>query len=261
MLNILGRWRNWIIWLGILFCVFTLSGCFVPIPFASPKISMVSGRSAGANVDKVYAFRMDIRDWIGSPCFCTEKSKSERCIMRRVRINKKGQIPSQLKLSMTTGVIWHCIALDYTHYEVSRILMRVYRPGYETVVWSDGDKGQIKWHSVETLFEQERAVDRLFSTWDTGCECSYLELWSEWDSKYGTEGDWREIDEVSQTEFWEVAFCCLAGGSASKSHRDALLFGASEYRRIASEATDKNLTDLQLRCIEKAEWFSKLASE
>jgi len=243
---------------GMLACLLTVSGCFVPIPFVWPAISSVPGKSVGVDDKGIYAFRMDIRRQEGSPCFTTF---GVRCKMRQIRLKKNGRIPQQTQVSLTSGVIWHCVALDHTHYDKSYLLVRVYRRGYATVELEGETKRPIEWQKALTLWEQEKAVDDLFRAKGTECERLYDRIGPEWSSKYHSER--VQYDKVSQSEFWEASFCCLASGSVSKAHREVLLFGANEYERIAGTVKRgvSSLSGLRSRCTEKARWFRELADK
>src|SRR5262249_37085310 len=89
-------------------------------------------------------------------------------VLREVPLNQGEKIPGQLKIAVDCAWIWNCIALDYYCVVDHTVMVRLYRPGWRTVmVRSWNKRGRVKWVKAESLEEQEIAVDDLVLTWAT----------------------------------------------------------------------------------------------
>jgi hypothetical protein len=126
------------------------------------------------------------------------------------------------------------IALNYPVYTSHTVAMRLYRPGYDLVEidsWQLPEK--VAWKKAPDLAAQEKELDRLMLT----------------------------TDEASRPAIWLGR--TLRPGSASAAHRQALLFGASEYERLAASAQSShpNPNESSRRLVEKAGTLRALADK
>jgi hypothetical protein len=105
-------------------------------------------------------------------------------------------------------------------YHVShRLLVRLYRPGFQLLEVTSENQGQpIIWQAAPDLQSQAEALDALFP------------------------GPFSE----------------LSRGSQSPAHREALLFGASEFDRLAAQAKDQERAEWWR---ERAKWLRERADE
>lgn len=186
----------------LLACLAFLGGC---IPYAVPSIDYTPRVTLEAPREEVRAFRVDIAydkyDFLFSGTLA--KTHSER--LREVPISSRDVVPGQLKTSITTGLVVIGVAVNFRIQEGGAVALRLYRPGYELVeVKSRQLTYQVEWKPATDLPAWERVLDQLF-------------------------GGKRAGDEREAGRFLRGP----VAGSASAAHREALLFGASEYERLA----------------------------
>jgi hypothetical protein len=219
-------WRSAARWLGLL--IFPLlPGCLIPYGF--PTLSHVPGVELEQEAAPVHAFRVEItREWV-------DIGGDDAWTLTEMPLGISGSVPSETRLSATYGFLVFGIALNYPVYTSHTVALRLYRPGYELVEidsWQLAAK--IAWREAPDLEAQERVLDRLYPL--------------------GSE----------TPEYCFVGFLSrrLNPGSKSEAHREVLLFGASEYERLATSArsTLSNPEDLCKRLAEKAKTLHTLAA-
>jgi hypothetical protein len=184
------------------------------IPYAYPTVSVVSSVELGDAADRVTAFRADsVQEW-------TDKGAQERYRFTRLPVLPDGSVAPQTRLSGTYGYYALGIVANYPVYSSHSVALRLYRPGYELVEiesWETPD--HVTWKQAPDPAEQERVLDSLFLT----------------------------TDKTAYEDRWPVFYRRLEPGSVSAAHREALLFGAGEYERLAtvtpSEAVRQRLTE------------------
>jgi hypothetical protein len=233
-----GRWICWLFPF--------LAGCF-PLLYAYPSLSFVPPIDAGPVTDKVYAFRVDITDERNG----AEFPDRDRYLFREIPVSETARVPLQAKLDVDRGWVFFG-PQKYSAHTRHAILVRLYRPGYQTVeVARPGDAKRICWVEAKEVRNRETAVDELLSTWRTDAS-GHKELAAK--NRVGQ----STPDNVVQIR-------CLAPGSASTGHRQFLLFAADQYTAIAvrlnrPDATAEDLEAYQ-RLMSKVAWLHKRAVE
>jgi hypothetical protein len=176
----------------------------------------------GRDDGEVYAFRVDV----------TKKQADldlwlgtgdETCTLARIPLSTD-RTPPQTRVSFDHGLIVLGVALNYRTLTSHSVAVRLYRPGFRLVEIKPGDPAdRATWEAATGLEAQEAALDNLF----------------------GLKGERGRLEP----------------GSASAAHREALLFGASEYDRLASLASAQRSGqgDQGKRLGEKAERLRSLA--
>jgi hypothetical protein len=115
-----------------------------------------------------------------------------------------GHVLPQARIGCDYGWYANFVALSYWKHTHQTMLVRLYRPGFQTIEVHSWDLGaEPTWTEAPDLADQEKAVDQLVS-------CGTPRRRPLFNS--------RNIP---------------APGSASPVHREALLFAAGEYERLA----------------------------
>jgi hypothetical protein len=207
-----------------------LPGCLIPYGF--PKISQTPLLSLGKEAEEIHAFRADItRDFV-------DIGGTDRWTFSEVTSSPAGWVLPQTKVSATCGIYVFGVALNYPVYTSHSVALKLYRPGYELVELDSWEvPGMIVWKEAPDLASQEKALDRLFL---------------------------REApDSANEPRSWVRIGRRLSPGSEGAEHQRVLLFGASEYERLASGAaasgSEEGTTCGRLRS--KARELRELAGE
>jgi hypothetical protein len=217
-------------------CVFG-AGC-IPIGYAYPAAAFVPGVQVRAPAEEVHAFRLDVAD--DQNCVDFAGREHDRYVLRPLALGRGDRLGPQVKVAIDYGWIWNCIALSYGGHTQHTLLVRLYRPGFRTIEVRSWQKdGEAKWIEATDLESREKAVDDLLSTWNTDFQRSLGRAAL-------TSGDVPRDSAV---------FRSLAAGAASKGHRQALLFAASEYERLKSAADPA----MRSRLEEKTQTLRRLA--
>lgn len=186
----------------LLACVPFLGGC---IPYVAPSLDYTPRVKLEAPRDEVRAFRVDITTNKYDVLLSGTLTKANGERLSEVPISARDEVPGQVKGSITTGIVVLGVALNYHVQDSESVALRLYRPGYELVeVKSWQRTNRVEWRPAADLLAGEKAVDRLFG---------------------GRQGG----DDAEAGRFLRSPDV----GSASPAHRDALLFGASEYERLS----------------------------
>jgi hypothetical protein len=214
------------------------AGCipFVPCYYAYPSISHVPSVDTEGGAD-VRAFRIDVAEKLNG----IEYAALDSFVFTEVPVWPKGSVAGQTQVAVDYGMVWNCIALIFTKHTSHKVLVRLYRPGYETIeIRSCEDKVRFVWTAALDLPAQEKAVDDLVAVSKDAYVPNYL------------------VPDGS-----DKPLAGLDPGSTCAAHRKALLFAASEYQRLAAKILDEreegDATRLRLR--EKASRYSKRALE
>ena len=189
--------------LAWLMCLPFLGGCI--FPYVAPSIASTPRIELDAPREEVRAFRVDVTLSQDSPDLSgpfLSQTNTER--LSEVPISQRDEVPSQLKASIQHGgVIIGVLSLRTR--ESESVVVRLYRSGFDLVeVGSWDGRKRVEWKPATSIAAQEKAVDHLFGGGQVGPRRPAL--------RFG---------------------CWQAGGSVSAAHREALLFGASEYERLA----------------------------
>lgn len=182
--------------LACLMCLPLLGGCI--LPYVGPSIAYTPRLKLEAPRDEVRAFRVDItlRQFIPfrHDEITAMLSKSFAESLSEVLISYEDEVPVQLKASVQHGVVVVGLFNGVSRNRDS-VALRLYRPGYDLVeIGSWEGANRVEWKPAVDVSAQEKAIDRLFP----------------------------DCFPFSQ-----------AKGSGSPAHREALLFGASEYERLS----------------------------
>jgi hypothetical protein len=212
-------------------------GC-IPVGYAYPTVAFVPGVRVGAPADEVHAFRLDVAD--DQNCIDFAHREHDRYVICPLSSSLGDRLWPQMKVAVDYGWIWNCIALIYDGHTHHTLLVRLYRPGFQTIEvqsWQKG--GEAKWVEAASLEAQEKAIDDLLSTWGT-------------DSQQLLGRAARASKDAPQDS---AVFHSLAAGATSKGHRQVLLFAASEYERLKSAADQA----MRSRLEEKTQTLRRLA--
>jgi hypothetical protein len=213
------------------------AGC-MPIGYAYPTMSYVRPARVGASADAVRAFRIDVVNDDNS--FDITEKDSYR--LTPLPLHQDGSFDPQMKVAVDYGWLVACMALTYNSSTHHTVLVRLYRPGYQTIELESWRKQErLQWTPAPTLQERELAIDGLVSTWKTMPE--------RLQNEYASKGFVPPRDPV--------VFRDLALGSTSPEHCFALDFAAGEYEQLLKEATDP---DQRARLEEKAKALHQLAA-
>lgn len=213
-----------------------LAGC-MPIGYAYPTIAYVRPASVGPVRDEVRAFRVDVVDDDN----CVVLPEKDHYRLTQLPLHRDGSFDPQVKVAVTYGWLWNCVAFIYDSSRHHTILVRLYRPGYQTLEMQSWRKeGALQWTPAPTVQDREQAIDDLVSTWKTSPE--------RLQNEYAVQGFVPPRDPV--------VFHYLAPGSTSAEHRSALRFAAGEYELLLSDSGDAKQRE---RLAEKAKALRKLA--
>jgi hypothetical protein len=193
------------------------------VPVAYPSFTHVPSVELGKDYDRVYAFRVDV----------TEKQvdlgESQCDMLTRIPLSTDST-PAQSEIAISHGVFVIGVALNYPILTSHSVAVRLYRPGYELIEVKPGDKvDRADWKAAPGLASQEKALDAL---------C-------------------RRIEAQKEEIFM------LEPGSAAAAHKGVLLFGASEYDRLAAlaSASDPAKEEVRARLAGKAQALRALAEK
>jgi hypothetical protein len=220
-----------------IFLPLLLTGC-IPIPYVYPTMDFVPPTQVGVPHDEVRAFRVDVRkEW--GPCFAFQAS---RIALAEVPCSATGRTSSQVQVSMGYGYLLPYGVLNYQFGTHPDLELRLYRPGCQTVRVDSWQRlEQVDWQQAATLQEQERAIDQLLFACDSRRALAPP-----------SESDGNVMSD------WDGTPAALLPGSASRAHREALLFAGTEYERLAG-LTSEESERVQLNL--KAQRLRKLANE
>jgi hypothetical protein len=215
-----------------------MAGC-IPIGYAYPSVSYVAPVNVGAIPDQVHAFRVDVADDDNS----SDLTEKDEYVLHPIPLHRDGSFDPQVKIGVDYGWIWNCITLIMDGSTHHTMMVRLYRPGYQTLEIESWQKnGRMKWVVASSLDEQEQALDDLVSTWGTTPV--------------------RIQNRIARTGFVPprdpLVFRYLAPGSSTDEHRQALHFAASEYERLMREAIDP---EMRSRLQEKGKALRQLAAK
>jgi hypothetical protein len=224
----------------ILMCVSSIS-C-MHVPFSIPEINTVPAVDYGSDSSGVHIFRADITQEVT----INEGTDTEVCVpkvvetleLSEVQPTTPGMTPRQATWSCESG--WRYVGFWNFNSECEShgVALRLYRPGYETIVLTCGQvPREVQWHEAGDLAAQVNAVDTLLGV-------SLLE----------PEKSFTSSNKFPMTHR-------LERHPKSPAHREALLFAMREYKRLANEISqdDTDWKDLRLELLEKAKLLKALA--
>lgn len=215
-------------------------GC-MHVPFSIPEVNTVAPVDYGSDSTGVHIFRIDITQEVTISDAATESEVSapkavESLELSEVQPTTPGVTPRQTAWSCESG--WRYVGFwNYnTECESHGVSLRLYRPGYDTIVLTCGQvPREVQWTEAADLAAQAKAVDTLLGV-------SLL------DPKESTSAKFSVTHR-------------LARHPKSPAHREALLFAIREYKRLANQIApdDTDWKDLRLELLEKAKLLKALA--
>jgi hypothetical protein len=214
------------------------AGCWTG--YAYPTMSFVPTVTLESPVDEIHAFRIDLTDKQN----CFDCDAPDRYVFSTIPLTSTGRVPSQTKVALDYGWFFYQSIMSYSEHTHHTVLVRLYRPGWDTVEIKPWEKtNSVIWKKAQDLTAQEKAVDDLISTWKTDLLCCE-----------------SPCDENCPLLKDREAFRGLVPGSTSDSHRQALMFAASEYDRLALLVTDDDSPQgRRKRLLEKSQWLRDIA--
>lgn len=206
------------------------------------------------NWSDVRAFRIDIE----------EKERPvprARYALSAIPLDGGGLIPAQFHLAPTTAIGSVARKSDKgttltvgevrSEYAVS---VRAYRPGYLTIDIKPGKETRwLHWIRADS-FEQEMAIDVLLGVQRISGKAG----WWEWSYQRPTSELVNAGSNANSRYQLALGDYGLLPGSVSKTHREVLLFAASEYERLAILATEQ---EARRRLEQKAAQMKRYADE
>jgi hypothetical protein len=237
-----------------------VGGCipFVPVYFGCPTVACVPGVPVAAPAEEIRAFRVAVADDRN----CVDFPEKDRYLLSAVPLGPAGTVPPQVQVALDYGWVWNCIALVYGGFTHHTIMVRLYRPGWQTVeIRSWQKKGSVIWKEAVSAAEREVAIDTLLSTWETDAS-GHLGAYHAAAEAARDAG--RELPDSFEPPPPQDAsvFGSLAPGSASGAHRQALRFAAAEYERLAAQlAADDAASAQRARLADKARRLRELAEK
>jgi hypothetical protein len=209
--NLIRRFTLASISLVCLACV----GCLY-VPYCLPEINSVGEVRVPWPSDDVHIFRVDGTEdlhlphgFVSTPPYLMGSHE-----LARLKPSDRKTLPSQWTVGVEHG--WLSIGLVNERVMANKhtLAVRFYRVGYETINVGPGDVSKdLDWKAVYDLSGQEKAVDDLI-----GANSRYFDK----DRRYSVNDNRAP-----------------ASGRNSAAHREALLFCAAEYDRIAWFVTPK----------------------
>lgn len=215
------------------YCVLCLvaAGC-MQVPYFFPEINYAPGVDAMCKGDQVHAFRVDVtqRTEIIEGRDAVSGKLVEYQQLSRIRPSADGTTPSQFGITFASG--WRYVGVyNFTSSSTEHgVTLRFYRPGYETIAFKPGEgMRELEWRKASSLEAEIKAVDDLM--------------------RGPAPGKSQKI----------TAKQVLEPGTKSAAHRDALLFGAKEYERLARELTDASERDARRDLLAESQRLRALA--
>ena len=111
---------------------------------------------------------------------------------------------------------------------------------------------QVEWRKTRDIADEEEAVDALASTWETKAQYNQF--------RYLEKHNLLQKDCFQRRPNEAIILDALAAGSASKTHRAALLYVAGEYERVSALAATSDV-QVAKRAAEKAVKLRELANQ
>ncbi len=206
------------------------AGC-MQVPFYMPEFTAVPSVQPGCSSAELHAFRVDATQRVElkegpGPEHAVRGENFENFELTRVQPSRGGATPQQVGVNASFGWCYVGFWNYCTSYTSHALALRLYRAGYETIELKPGQPAsELQWQPALTLAAQEKAVDALLGV-------SPLERV---DPKVSTQQ--RRLEPATK----------------SAAHREALLFAAHEYERIARDVSpEAQEPEARARLVDKA---------
>jgi hypothetical protein len=195
------------------------AGC-MQVPYFLPEINYAPGVDAKCKPDQVYAFRVDVTQ--KAEIIEGLKEVNGKLVeyeqLSRISTSADGATSAQIGVTFASG--WRYVGFyNFTSSSTEHgVTLRFYRRGYETIAFKPGEgMHELDWQPAPDLESQIKAVDDLM--------------------RGPGPGKSRKI----------TAKQILEPGSKSAAHREALLFGATEYERLARDLSASDPDERNIR--------------
>jgi hypothetical protein len=186
------------------------AGC---IPYAYPNLMSVPAVRLDATLEPITAFRVEVKGQVADL-----GSSTDDYALSRIDCGPGERLPAQSDFSLEYGFYVVGGALEYPVHWGKTLLVRLYRPGFETVELREGEEAKVGWMPALDLAAKERAIDDLLA------EPAYSSFaQARRRSAREQAGGAAPAESVPQS---------LPPGSRSAAHHAALVFTASEYDRL-----------------------------
>jgi hypothetical protein len=216
------------------FCLLCLmaAGC-MQVPYFLPEINYAPGVDAKCKRDQVHVFRVDVtqKTEIKEGLQSVSGKVVEYQELTRIRTNADGTTSPQLGVTFASG--WRYVGVvNFTSSSTEHgVTLRFYRPGYQTIAFKPGEgMRELEWREAPDLEAQIKAVDDLV--------------------RGSTLNNSKKTITATQV---------LEPGTKSAAQREALLFGASEYERLARDLTDAEEREIRGDLLKEARRLRGLA--
>jgi hypothetical protein len=201
-----------------LFCL-AAAGC-MQVPYFLPEINYAPGVDAKCKPDEVHAFRVDVtqKAEINEGRDAVSGKLVEYQQLSRISTSADGATSAQLGVAFASG--WRYVGFyNFTSSSTEHgVTLRFYRRGYETIAFRPGEgMRELDWKRATDLESQIKAVDDLM--------------------RGPAPGKSQKI----------TAKQVLEPGTKSAAHREALVFGATEYERLARDLSPSDPDERNIR--------------
>jgi hypothetical protein len=243
-------------WLVLFALLPQCTGCLC---YAYPTLSHTPTLAVPNPDGGAHAFRVDVERTERAPA-----APSSQYTLSRIRIDERGLIPSQLELAHATGNYDPFSLMGGGTHERTKYTMqvRVYRPGYRTMEVKDWEKNaELHWVQAKDLVDQERAVDDLLSDRVSRDEIRLINGQFHPGPVAGPAPKSMDSTWWEQKDHKSPPLGLQSGKDAPLAHRQALLFAAGEYERLASSpaASQPSAQTARDRLRAKAAWLRQYA--
>jgi hypothetical protein len=214
------------------------TGCLY---YAYPTVTHTPELTVENKDGSVHAFRIDIDRKERTPL-----PPITQYALIKIPLDSRGLIPSQLEVAPATGVYNPLGVVDGQPHERNQytIFVRAYRPGWRTIEVRAWEKSrELNWLPAPDIAAQEKAVDDLLAVPTPPDQAA--------------RGTWWEVKDEKVPGFG------LQPGSAAVGQRQALLFAASEYQRLAAApaSSSPRMQPTRDRLARKVNWLRRYADQ
>jgi hypothetical protein len=216
------------------------TGC---LGYVYPTIAYTPELPIDNHDGNAHVYRVDVDRTERTP------SASTQYTLSKIPLDRGGVVPSQLEIAPAAG-LWNPLGIgDVKEHERSTytILIRFYKPGCQTMEVASWDKSKaLQWLPASDLLAQEKAVDDLLA--DPAAQPVNFKAWP---------NTWWDLKDHKDPQLG------LQPGAASVMQRQALLFAASEYQRLANGplASSPQMEPVKQRLQQKAIWLRRFAEQ
>lgn len=210
-------------WIALALFAVAAQGCLM-LPYGIPTISQIEELSVPSPGDDVHVFRVDGKATQSRGLYglidIDAVSVTEMHRLARIDCGEAGVVDAQWDVGTERGVFYLGMFNGIPEKQYDTLAIHLYRPGYETIrIEADADRRKLEWKPVVDNTQRERAVDELLGPV----------------SRLPNEG--RPFQEGMPATPALLVRGVLPG-VASPANREALLFCAAEYERIAGIVGD-----------------------